>query len=1233
MKESKFKKRSFLTLGAVMAIFASANYCPALAANHNLNAFSQLQSALESGGYYDNGLIEVNSGDRLITSGDYLSFDNDGITVSQTGLTVVRNNANYTGSGTNTGFNVLNGVELTLDNVVMNTFQTAVNINNGATVNFIGGSYTSSVVNSGVSNIQDGTFGNYFQTANTSASTTTSGNVTLNGNITSGSFTSNGTLNFTGGEIGADAVVSLNNANISGGTITLDTSDTWEGAYSLSNTGTLNLNGVTQSGTLNATGGNLNLNGTDLTISTGSQIAGAVNTQLNNGSLAVDGTGSVTLNQGDVWNVETTLTNGSLTLDNMKRGNDASLYATGGNLNLGAVELVGNDDIGQYVVTTITDDVVLNGLNVNVQLDGTGSGADNLAGGSVTVKNGVLSLNNLATTNTAIITDDLRGALTLNNVTLDNDNDYINANLLSIEDNITVNKGEIYVKGTDEWNGVINLAGENANLNLANVIQGENGSLNATNGNLTVNNITLTKTEDIIAEAVKTTVAGDFTVSNGNVILDGATDTLQTGTLTLNSNGKLTMNNLTTENVNLIAQGGTLNLDNVTLNNDNDYIHFDSNVTFTGDLNITKGTVELDSKDNLSAANNTITLNGENATLGVDGLATDTTKFNLEKGTLHIVGDGLTLNNADDLIQREIHTVVDGDLNINKGQVYLNNDDEWNEGTIHVATDGSLQFENFNKSYGNVLIMDGENSLTELVNSTVAVVDAGKITDGTINIDNTSSFVVQDGTMNLDTLNSSGVLSALNSTFEDHTINNLNVINNDFTAMDNSTFTGDAVADFTIDIYARLRDYNQNSDTFSGEAISALDASGGTVNISDWVLRGNLRRQDAPIDRYYDFKIFDYDTIADNINITATDKETFTPIGYYRLFSNGDGSYTLGLTRYNKQVFRAQATTLAQYNNQLAIDDIVTSHFTLHNAAAYRNSNRFAAATPSLGPYLYNQKDGGLWFKSYADIERLSMTQDLNVHNTAYGAIIGADLPVFDLEDGWKFIPTTYIGYNGAHQSFNDVSAYQNGGQLGFMGTFIKDNFVSSHTVYGGGYYNEMHVDGVSDETANWFWGTAHRAAYNWRIKNHFIIQPTAFISYNMFGEQNFHSEFGEMGMKSGMLNGINVAPGVNFIWADDDWSLYAGVQYMYNINEQVSGRAGNVYLPNLHMRHGYIQYGIGGTKNIKDNLASYAQVMFRNAGRTGVAFQIGLQYSFDLNEIIQKITTAFKKTKNIANK
>ena len=1414
MKRGKFKKRSFLTLGAVMAIFASANYCPALAAQYNLDTFNQLESALNEGFYeYRNesdippyySEQTVANGDILNTGGN-LSFGRDSISVVTSGLTVDANNGTY--SGSNTGF-IVNGTTLTLQNVTMQGFGTALNVQNEGTVNLNGTDFNSAVYNNATINLSgENTFSGTVSNAN-GATVNNSGSATfnngalsgggkyvqssagastvlnggsINADITGGSL--KGNFSLTDGRVTEAVNTEINNdTTVSGGELTLDNQDTWSSNadITLNNNGTLNLSGVDQGGALNAEGGSLNLNGTDLTISTGSQIAGAVNTQLNNGSLTVDGTGSVILNNGDTWNVsttlkdgdltlynvsqgtnasldaqagnlnsnisltigegskiagdvnanlsggsltvaqdgsvtintgdtwntatnltggnleinnvnqgtnaslnatggglvvnsnlnmaqgsmiadvvnanvsgdltvsggdvvfnngdtwnsDTTLTNGSLALDNMTRGNDASLTANSGNLTLGDITLIQGDRVNPNVNVTVNGDVILTN-GANVALDS----RDTLNSGSVTVENypSVLSMGGLSTNENFYLVAK-SGMITLSGVTLNNEKDNVaDGATVTIKQStdtdyygVTLRQGSLSLNSTnDTWNGRIILNGENANLNLANVIQGENGSLNATNGNLTVNNITLTKTEDIIAKAVKTTVAGDFTVSNGEVILDGATDVLQQGTITLDGSGNLTMNDLTTTDVNLIAKDGTLNLNNVTLDNDNDYIHFDSDVTFNGNLNITKGTVELDKNDNLSQASNTINLNGENATLGVDGLATDTTKFNLEKGTLHIVGEGLTLNNTDDLIKKEIHTVVDGDLNINEGQVYLNNEDEWNKGTIHVATNGELQFENFNKSYGSVLKMDGDGSLTELVNSTVATVDASQITNGTINIDNTSKFVIQDGTTNLQTLNSSGVLSTLNSTFEDHTINTINVIGNEFSKMDNTTFTGDNRADFTIDLYARLRDYNQDSDTFTGTTLAGLGTEEGTINISDWVLRGNLRRQDAPIDRFYDFKIFNYENL-DNVTITATDKETFTPIGYYRLFSNGDGNYTLGLTRYNKQVFRAQATTLAQYNNQLAIDDIVTSHFTLHNAGAYRNSNRFASATPDLGPYLYNQKDGGLWFKSYADIERLSMTQDLNVHNTAYGAIIGADLPVFDLEDGWKFIPTTYIGYNGAHQSFNDVSAYQNGGQLGFMGTFIKDNFVSSHTIYGGGYYNEMHVDGVSDETANWFWGTAHRAAYNWRIKNHFIIQPTAFISYNMFGEQNFHSEFGEMGMRSGMLNGVNVAPGINFIWADDDWSLYAGVQYMYNINEQVSGRAGNVYLPNLHMRHGYIQYGLGGTKTIKDNLASYAQVMFRNAGRTGVAFQIGLQYSFDLNEIIQKVTTAFKRTKNIA--
>ena len=191
---------------------------------------------------------------------------------------------------------------------------------------------------------------------------------------------------------------------------------------------------------------------------------------------------------------------------------------------------------------------------------------------------------------------------------------------------------------------------------------------------------------------------------------------------------------------------------------------------------------------------------------------------------------------------------------------------------------------------------------------------------------------------------------------------------------------------------------------------------------------------------------------------------------------------------------------------------------------------------------------------------------------------------------------------------------YQNGGQGGFMGTFIHNDFIGSVMAYGGGYNNEMHVGNETDHTGNWFAGTAAKAAYNLHATKHFIIQPTAFISYNIFGRQNWHTDLGSFGMNSGLLNGINVAPGLNLIYQRETWSAYATFQYMYNINDQVSGHAGNINLPALKMRHGYFQYGIGATKTWKDRLSSYFQFVIRNGGRTGIGFQLGAKYSFDWN-------------------
>ena len=351
------------------------------------------------------------------------------------------------------------------------------------------------------------------------------------------------------------------------------------------------------------------------------------------------------------------------------------------------------------------------------------------------------------------------------------------------------------------------------------------------------------------------------------------------------------------------------------------------------------------------------------------------------------------------------------------------------------------------------------------------------------------------------------------------------------------------------------------------------------------------------------------------------------------------------MTRYNPQVFRGQVATLASFNNQLMIDDMLLNHVTLDSErllAQGRNANTYASTLPQFAPYQYKKEDGGLWFKSYVNFENLSLTQGLKVGNNSYGSLVGADFPVIKLKHGWRLMPTAYIGYNGAHQTFNGVGMYQNGGQGGLMGTFMKNDFIGSIVAYGGGYNNEMSVAGNTDRTGNWFAGTAAKLAYNFHPTKHFTIQPTAFMSYNIFGRQNWGTDFGSMSMNSGLLNGINVAPGMNFIYARETWSVYATFQYMYNINEQVGGKAGNVDLASVKMEHGYIQYGVGVTKTWKDRLNSFFQIVFRNGGRTGVGFQLGLNYTFDwLNpksnkapkanaKQIKKSTTSNKKTQEI---
>lgn len=801
---------------------------------------------------------------------------------------------------------------------------------------------------------------------------------------------------------------------------------------------------------------------------------------------------------------------------------------------------------------------------------------------------------------------------------------------------IKLNGGSITLDDNDIWAGNISIGDENNIGSGTLTIDGltSNGGIFANGGTLDIISGRLTASAgDVIKEATTVKIKDDalLAVRGGDVTLGATTDWASKGGVLL-TDGTLTVKDFASSNGIFQANSGKLMLENSTFTvGKNSFINssVETNIDSNSKLQITdNGWVTIGDNDiwngEVSLAGGTLNYErteSTSSTMTGDLIATS--------GNLNLLKNSyINIKSPSNIAQAVSVDIQKGaTVEISNGAEFnLDSNDKWN-GLIKNELDGILKTDNVNNSaFGGMLQQNKGVSIFD--NNSNITID-GKdsyILGGTVEIKNGSALNIGSGVADnhffvsdLNMTNNSA-LNAMNSVLNKYQISNDMIV--------------EGKNNLSIDIDGR----NKVGDAF---IINNLTSNtNGTLNVADFNFIGL-----APIDRQFKIRVFDANSINDKVNFTSTDKEIFTPIGYYNLQSAGGGYYTSNMTRYNPQVFRGQVATLATYNNQLVIDDMLLNHVTLDSErllAQSKNANIYASTLPQFAPYQYKKEDGGLWYKSYVNFENLSLTQGLKVGNNSYGSLVGADFPVIKLKHGWRLMPTAYIGYNGAHQTFNGVGMYQNGGQGGLMGTFMKDNFIGSVVAYGGGYNNEMSVAGNTDRAGNWFAGTAAKLAYNFHPTKHFTIQPTAFMSYNIFGRQNWGTDFGSMSMNSGLLNGINVAPGMNFIYAKETWSVYATFQYMYNINEQVGGRAGNVDLASVEMKHGYIQYGVGVTKTWKDRLNSFFQIVFRNGGRTGVGFQLGLNYTFDWfspksNKTpkanasqIKKTTTSNKKTQEV---
>src|SRR5574344_380214 len=298
------------------------------------------------------------------------------------------------------------------------------------------------------------------------------------------------------------------------------------------------------------------------------------------------------------------------------------------------------------------------------------------------------------------------------------------------------------------------------------------------------------------------------------------------------------------------------------------------------------------------------------------------------------------------------------------------------------------------------------------------------------------------------------------------------------------------------------------------------------------------------------------------------------------------------------------------------------------NAMKYANKYAMQGTGNKLGTFSPNQipeQNKGAWFRPYASFEKVNLKNGPKVGNVMYGSLIGGDSPILELKHGWDMVYTGYAGYNGSHQNYDGVSIYQNGGTLGASSVFYKGNFFTGLTADVGASVAEASTMYGHDDITMLMTGIASKTGYNWELaKGRFVIQPNYLMSYTFVNTFDYTNSAG-VRINSDPLNAVQIVPGIKFIGnLKNAWQPYASVQMVWNIMDDTKVKANNINLPELSVKP-YIQYGIGLQKRWGVRFTGFFQTMFRNDGRTGVAFQMGFRWS--LGKAPQKVSENSEKT------
>ena len=492
-----------------------------------------------------------------------------------------------------------------------------------------------------------------------------------------------------------------------------------------------------------------------------------------------------------------------------------------------------------------------------------------------------------------------------------------------------------------------------------------------------------------------------------------------------------------------------------------------------------------------------------------------------------------------------------------------------------------------NNKYGNVNVKNG---------STATFSSAG----GTY----LNDLVIKNSTVNL----ARGDMFVGGNVSMGSTFNMMNGAINTQNIAGNMVLTGNS--DYKIDINPM---FGQSDKVVIGGNLSS-DVAGTTraLDISEYNLLTD------PTTEYSVYKVFDVKGSINDVVFTSSNGLKTTPIANYLLSPMGNsGSYMLARLGFTPAALVTPVAMQGAYLTQIAsydaafgnMDTVMTLPVVGYQGNKYADSN--PDDTIVYSPLFIPELEKGLWFRPYGNFEKVDLQDGPSVDNQMYGAMVGGDTPLKELGNGFQGNLSAYVGYNGAHQSFDGVSNYQNGGMIGVTGAVYKGGFFSGLTVNANAGINSSSTPFGHNDFFMLSAGVASKTGYNWELaRGRFIIQPSWLMSYSFVNAFSPESIMGRS-VDAQALNAVQLAPGVKFIAnLPYGWQPYLTFNYRFNLGDEAKVKAGNVDIPEMSVKS-YVEYGLGMQKRWGNRFTGFGQVQARNIGRNGVGLNLGLRWTF----------------------